>query len=32
MFSKAGKLRDDLKASQEDDTLEHALLAGANLQ
>ena len=31
MFSKAGRLHDDLKASQSDDTLEHALLAAANL-
>ena len=29
-FSKAGKLHDGLKAAQCDDTLEHALLAGAN--
>ena len=32
MFSKAGRLHDDLKASQLDDTLEHALLAAANLE
>ena len=32
MFSKAGRLHDDLKASQLDDTLEHALLAVANLE
>ncbi len=32
MFSKAGRLHDDLKASQSDDTLEHALLAAANLE
>ena len=32
MFSKAGQLHDDLKASQADETLEHALLTGANLQ
>jgi hypothetical protein len=30
MFSKAGKLHDDLKASQSDESLEHALLAAAN--
>jgi hypothetical protein len=31
MFSKAGsKLHDDLKASQPDESLEHALLAAAN--
>jgi len=30
MFSKAGKLHDDLKASQNDETLEHALLAAVN--
>jgi hypothetical protein len=30
MFSKAGKLHDDMKASQDDDSLEHALLAAAN--
>jgi len=27
MFSKAGKLHDDLKQKQMDDTLEHSLLA-----
>ncbi len=32
MFSKAGRLYDDFKASQSDDTLEHALLAAANLE
>ena len=32
MFSKAGRLHDNLKASQSDDTLEHALLAAANLE
>ena len=32
MFSKAGKLHDDLKASQADDSLEHALLASANCE
>ncbi len=31
MFSKAGRLHDDLQASQSDDTLEHALLVAANL-
>ena len=30
MFSKAGKLHDDGKASQADDTLQHYLLAAAN--
>jgi hypothetical protein len=30
MFSKAGKLHDDLKASQNDESLEHALLAAAS--
>jgi hypothetical protein len=30
MFSKAGKLHDDMKKGQKDDTLEHSLLAGAN--
>ena len=29
-FSKAGRLHDDMKAGQSDDTLEHALLAGKN--
>ena len=32
MLSKAGTLHNDLKASQADDTREHATLAGANLQ
>ncbi len=32
MFSKAGRLHDDFKALQSDDTLEHALLAAANLE
>ena len=32
MFSKAGRLNDDLKASQSDDILEHVLLAAANLE
>lgn len=31
-FSKAGKLHDDLKAAQDDDTLAHALLAGKNCE
>jgi hypothetical protein len=30
MFSRAGKMHDDLKASQADSTLEHSLLAAAN--
>ena len=30
MFSKAGKLHDDLKQKQTDDTLEHSLFAAAN--
>jgi len=30
MFSKVGKLHDDLKASQSGETLEHALLAAVN--
>jgi hypothetical protein len=30
MFSRAGKMHDDLKASQVDSTLEHSLLAAAN--
>ena len=30
MFSKAGKLHDDLKKRQVDDTLEHSLFAAAN--
>ena len=30
MFSKAGKLHDDKKKGQKDDTLEHSLFAGAN--
>ncbi len=30
MFSKAGKLHNDRKASQADDLLEHAFLASAN--
>ena len=30
MFSKAGKLHDDMKKGQKDDTLEHSLFAGAN--
>ena len=32
MFSKAGKLHDDMKKGQEDDTLEHSLFAGANTE
>ncbi len=32
MFGKAGKLHDDLKASQAHDSLEHALLASANCE
>lgn len=31
MFSKAGKLHDDAKATQSDDTLQHCLLAAANM-
>ena len=30
MFSKAGKLHDDMKKGQDDDSLEHAMLAAAN--
>ena len=30
MFSKAGKLHDDLKKRQVDDTLEHSIFAAAN--
>jgi hypothetical protein len=30
MFSRAGKMHDDLKASQTDSSLEHCLLAAAN--
>ena len=30
MFSKAGKLHDDMKKGQEDDSLEHSLIAAAN--
>ena len=30
MFSKVGKLHDDLKQKQVDDTLEHSLFAAAN--
>ena len=30
LFSKAGKLHDDLKKGQVDDTLEHSLFAAAN--
>mmetsp|Transcript_1169 Transcript_1169/g.3097 ORF Transcript_1169/g.3097 Transcript_1169/m.3097 type:complete len:83 (-) Transcript_1169:156-404(-) len=30
MFSRAGKMHDDLKAAQSDSTLEHSLLAAAN--
>jgi hypothetical protein len=30
MFSRAGKMHDDLKASQADSNLEHSLLAAAN--
>ena len=32
MFSKAGKLHDDLKASQSHETLEHALIASVNYE
>ena len=32
MFSKAGKLHDDLKKGQQDDTLEHSLFAAANAE
>ena len=32
MFSKAGKLHDDMKKGQEDDTLEHSLFAAANTE
>ena len=32
MFSKAGRMHDDMKMSQADDTLEHALLAAANTE
>eukprot|EP00962_Isochrysis_galbana_P019520 scaffold5687_cov132-Isochrysis_galbana.AAC.2 len=30
MFSKAGRMHDDMKASQSDDTLEHSMMAAAN--
>ena len=30
MFSRAGKLHDDMKKAQEDDSLEHSLMAAAN--
>ena len=32
MFSKAGKLHDDMKKGQQDDTLEHSLFAAANAE
>ena len=32
MFSKAGKLHDDMKKGQEDDTLEHSFFAAANTE
>ena len=32
MFSKAGKLHDDMKKGQQDDTLEHSLFAAANTE
>jgi len=32
MFSLAGKLHDDMKKSQQDDTLEHSLFAAANTE
>ena len=32
MFSKAGKLHDDMKKGQQDDTLEHSLFAAANCE
>ena len=32
MFSKAGKLYDDEKKAQEDESLEHALFAAANTE
>ena len=32
MFSKAGKLHDDMKKGQDDDSLEHAMLASANCE
>ena len=32
MFSKAGKLHDDTKKGQQDDTLEHSLFAAANCE
>ena len=32
MFSKAGKLHDDMKKAQQDDTLEHSLFASANAE
>ena len=32
MFSKAGKLHEDMKKGQEDDTLEHSLFAAANTE
>ena len=32
MFSLAGKLHDDMKKSQGDDTLEHSLFAAANTE
>ena len=30
MFSKAGRLHDDMKKGQENDSLEHSLIAAAN--
>ena len=32
MFSKAGKLHDDMMKRQEDDTLQHSLFASANTE
>ena len=32
MFSKAGKLHEDMKKGQQDDTLEHSLFAAANAE
>ena len=32
MFSKAGKLHDDMKKGQQDDNLEHSLFAAANTE
>ena len=31
-FSKAGKLHDDMKKAQEDETLQHSLFAAANAE